>query len=210
MPPDGILAQVVLQGVSDLPEDRFITTYHFGTVAGPSSADRDAVADALTSFVVDQAPNATMTLHSMLGPQVSNSAEIRLYDLAATPPRTPTIYDLDISAPTGTPLPAEVALCGSYYAGQNVPRKRGRIFWGPLKSTVGDLLDGEFRPTVAARSSLRYAMQQLVADTGGGQNWCVYSRTDDLLRSITAGWVDAAFATQRRRGLAPTARSVFP
>lgn len=210
MPPNGILAQIVLQGSSDLPEDRFITTYHFGTTTPPTTAMKDAVADALTSFVLDLATGATATMHSLLGPQVSNSAEIRLYELQATPPRVPAIYDLDISAPTGTGLPAEVALCGSYYAGTNSPRRRGRIYWGPLKSTAGDMIEGEFRPTVAARSSLRYAMAALRTSLLSTNPWCVYSRADDALRTITNGWVDNAFDTQRRRGLAPSARSVFP
>src|SRR3569623_230375 len=115
MPPNGILAQIVLQGVSDLPEDRFVTTYHFGTTTPPTSSDDDAVAEALTSFVIDLAPNATLTLASMLGAQVSDSAELRTNRLNDTPPRVPTIYDLPISAGTGAALPAEVALCLSYY-----------------------------------------------------------------------------------------------
>jgi hypothetical protein len=45
----------------------------------------------------------------------------------------------------------------------------------------------------------------------GGEDveWAIYSPTANLHKTITDIWVDDAWDTQRRRGLAPTTRDTF-
>jgi len=44
-------------------------------------------------------------------------------------------------------------------------------------------------------------------ETAGGWDWVVYSPTNGNTVNVDNGWVDNAFDTQRRRGLAVTART---
>lgn len=199
-------AQVSLAMVSNIPEDSPVNTWHFQGVN--DSTGRDAIIDGLTDFY------DTMRLE--LADTVSqNGHRIKIYDMADPEPRAPIrdqTFNLT-SAPSGGPQAAEVALClsfqGDRVSGESQASRRGRIYFGPLDTTV---VDSAGRPSSAFQTKLANAGDTLMTFMlGGGWTmlWCVYSPTTSSLTPVTNGWVDNAFDIQRRRGLAPTSRVTF-
>jgi len=195
-----------------LPEDRFVTTYVFGSQDGgvPTDTDLDGIAARLQSFWTDDVVGGSGTLSALLGGQVNNASQIRLYRLNDDPPREPTVYDFTLTGTAATGMPAEVALCISYFATRNIAGRRGRIYIGPLSSSVGSFIGADWRPTTATRDTLAGKATDLLAAADlAGWPWALLS-SDGVARPITDGWVDDAFDTQRRRGLDPTDRTLWP
>lgn len=98
--------------------------------------------------------------------------------------------------------PREVCLCLSYFAGDNLPSQRGRIFLPVPYAQV---------PTTAKPSAtlMERAMELARQLSNIGEvdvDWSVYSRTNEVAMSITDSWCDNEWDTQRGRGLRPTAR----
>lgn len=214
--PGGLRAQLILNGTSGLPEDRFVTTWAFGAQDGPTPTDTqiDTVSGALAVFLTAAGTGQTRSMAAYLGTHVASPATIKIYRLGDPPPRDPTTYDVPHTTGTGA-MPAELALCGSFYASSNAPSRRGRIYWGPLSSSGnvfdGAATDGDARPALDFREDLLAALATLRDDVEiESTPWCVLSGTDGVLRRITNLWVDDAFDIQRRRGLAPTSRLVDP
>lgn len=199
-----IRAQVVFQGGSNLPEDRFVNTFHFVT-SGDFASTRASVSSALAAFY----GNAAGSVSSYLSEYVARTYSIKLYDLADAEPRQPTVTGHTMATyPAGALwLPEEVAVTASFRGDQPyTARRRGRVFIGPVNSNA--LSSGSTStPTRVAtgfRSALNTAMTGLKAASVG---WSVYSRASGLFVPVTNGWVDNAFDTQRRRGIAQNARS---
>lgn len=143
-----------------------------------------------------------------------NGHTFEWYRESDPPPRAPirtTVWNLT-SNPSGTPLPSEVALCCSFQADRisGVPqaRRRGRVYIGPL-STVALGTDG--RPAATFVTAMVNAGNDLVDASVASTTWkwSVFSRVLGTGSEVTNGWVDNAFDTQRRRGIAPSARTVF-
>lgn len=96
-------------------------------------------------------------------------------------------------------------------------RQRGRIFFGPLN--INAMTGAPARPSVNFRNSLINLGQKLIAfgDTplsnGVVARASVFSHAEPglpgLMRAIDNGWVDDAFDTQRRRGVAATGRTAL-
>lgn len=92
-------------------------------------------------------------------------------------------------------------------------RHRGRIYLGPLSNnslgagTNGPGLSDNLRDvaTKAAKQFLITAASTALE----GLAWSVWSRTNNLLTPIIAGWMDDAFDTQRRRGILASVRTAF-
>jgi hypothetical protein len=106
------------------------------------------------------------------------------------------------TSPAST-LPREQALCLSFYAGQNKPRQRGRVYLPIVWLGSGY---GGVRPTtpmMTAALSWRTIFENL-----GGVNidWVVWSEKDAQSRPVTDVWVDDEHDTVRSRGLRPTSR----
>ena len=114
-------------------------------------------------------------------------------------------------------LPTEVAIVLSFHGNlAGVPveaggirpqaRKRGRVFIGPLAAgaaaTTGPL--NETRPAAGCLQAITLAANTL--RQAAGPIWMIWSRSAGQLVPVTDGWVDDAFDTQRRRGVAPTLR----
>lgn len=214
--PRGIRAQLIMHGRSGLPEDRFVTTWAFLRNTDQSYADSaQAVADRLAAFISNTGANA-QSLEMFLSPAVLRGAdalEVRTYDLANGVPRAPTVftYDINTGAPTGG-LPAEVAVCGSFYAERNLPRQRGRVYFGPLGTSASAVdNNGRIVASPAIRDTLAAALEALKLGNEGPNQplWCVLSQADATMRMVTEGWVDDAFDTQRRRGEAPQQRVMW-
>ena len=99
-------------------------------------------------------------------------------------------------------------------------RRRGRIYLGPLAAVAADSSTG--RPNTSFVTAIKNAAAAYLASvtTDGTFTWVVHSHTtgaspgtyDETGNSVTVnqGWVDNAWDTQRRRGMAPTTRSAFP
>lgn len=165
------------------------------------------------------------------GPSVSRVANVHhhlVYDLAAEidTPGAGTgspIIDSTFSIPTqaGTAgMPSEVAMCLSYHAelagsvvevGATRPRSRrqGRVYLGPLSTAVmnEEAGMGVTRPRLVIRQEFADAAAAMIVGTG--HDWSIWSRKDSTVREIVGGWVDNAFDTQRRRGVATTSRINF-
>lgn len=205
--PNGIRAQLILQGNSGLPEDRFVTTWAFlrGTGLDYQTA-APGVAQVLHAFMTSTQTNGSK-LDSFLSPAVDKTAGklvIKTYDLGEDPPREPITFLEDFASPSSANgLPAEVAVCGSFVSFRNLKRNRGRIYFGPL--STGALTSEaplyRVRPSNTIITTLAQALEQLqIASFTQGLTWCVLSQADAELKPITEGWVDDAFDTQRRRG----------
>jgi len=139
----------------------------------------------------------------------------KIYDRADPKPRAPLFMGLwaFTLAPTGNPLPTESALClsfqGPLLSGVPQARRRGRVYLGPFNVTSLDLVG---RPTVAIRNALRNAgeVMRVASAAAGTYKWAVFSSVTGTPTTVTNGWVDDEFDTQRRRGRKPTTRVVFP
>lgn len=220
---DAIRAMCVFQGVSGLPEDRFVTTFHFARNPGVTiDVDAGLVAGWLDDFWNAIAPGATKALSAYLSDTAiaagPTAHEVRVYDLDDVEPREPHIFPLGkVAAGSLACLPNEVSVCLSYYGDRNIPRQRGRIFVGPLTSTAGapSAADHDLRVAANLQQDLVAAAEKLIADSAN--RWVVLSRgiyvdgqVPAEMYPVTAGWVDNAFDTVRKRGIKPSARVVFP
>lgn len=216
--PDIYRAQVVLPGKSGLPEDVFVNNWYFrnDVVLAPLGEVTGAIKRVLDSFYTGAAATGSR-VSNFLSPYIGVGTVYHIYDLGQAPPRTRhrEVASPLVGQPTST-LPTEVALCLSFYAGNNAPRRRGRIYIGPLGGNVLTTSTGSLPvpapgllETIADRASN-------VGRTTENVTWVMVTRggTKPPLeppnaRVITAGWVDSAWDTQRRRGLKATGRTVF-
>lgn len=132
---------------------------------------------------------------------------VKLYDLHGTKPVYPFArYD---RLPAGTiptaQSPRELAVCLSFYATVNRPRRRGRLYlpysWLTSASTAPNLIsstniDAWINPWVT-----------LFAGLGGADiDWVVFSKRDDDAFKVSTAWMDNEFDVIRGRGLKATYR----
>lgn len=209
-----------LQGSSNLPEDRFINVFHVRSEAVMTTAHLDDVCDFIAGFYSDVPSGQSDTVaHYMNSGADASGRSVKIYDMADAIPRSP----IRTSAPVVTAfnsttdnLPEELAVCLSYKAaggsGHPAARTRGRIYVGPL--TLNAMTSGsnlvQASPNNAFRDLLLAAGSQLQSDLNGiGYQWCVWSPTDAILHTIVQVSVDNAWDVQRRRGHAPSLRSVL-
>ena len=217
-------AQVIFPSVSGLPEDVFTNTLFF-TDAAVVKRSHAAVADLLETrmegfYNVAQGGASARITAAMSRAINWTGCLLKVYDLGDTPPRTPETRTLEFTQPTvSTVLPNEVAVVLSYRGGSGTsgggsadPRKRGRIYIGPLNTTAGAFsagADGDMSvntPIIDSMTKAAIWMRDVLTDELG---WLQYSRANDGFLAVTGGFVNNAFDTQRRRGLDPTTRTVW-
>lgn len=213
-------AQVVLAGLSNKPEDVTVNTFHFQH-ADYLPASRQLIVDYLTEFYnvastgTPSGPPIAQWLSRWLN-RTANKSVIKIYDLATPMPREPSPYTFTLgpaSSDVAPELPAEVALCASFYAGRNVQRKRGRVYLGPWIQgvNVDDTLQVERAiPSSVLIGSVAGALKRLIGKPDTGPRFAVWSPTNQTSDIVTAGWVDNAWDTQRRRGQDATLRTLVP
>lgn len=208
--PNLIRVQAVFGHTSGLPEDR--TVNNFGFIYADATYTFQEACDNIAEFGLDpfytSLGTAAGTLRSYMAKELT-SLEYRFYDLSVAPPRFPYIVPSATwsAPPAGTSIPSEVALCLSFVAGFNLPRRRGRIYLGPLNDQAF-ALNG--RPEAALISDLAAKGDDLLAySTFPDLFQVVISPTAQAAEQVTGGWVDNAFDTQRRRGVAPTSRTTY-
>lgn len=184
--------QIVMQGSSDLPEDRYVNTLYFDTGPGTGASELASSLGGIYEPFVQEWIGGVRAL------------TVNVYTPGMNPGGPEAVNQRPVT--TGQPGPHEVALCLSYYAGTNQPRNRGRIYAGPF---VSNGIAGS-RPGQALVDSL-LDLGEALSGAGpvlDGTSWQQRSATTGARRTVTDIWVDNAWDTQRRRGAAPTARSV--
>jgi len=200
----------VFQAFTNLPEDRFVNTFHF---SDPFNSEIE-VMSAVHDFYEGDRPS-TKPLADHLSPTILRPYEIKVYNLADPEPRVPEIFaqtlpDRPLQSSTG--VPEEVAICVSYHgAPPRTARRRGRIYFGPLGSTGEEVFPASSaaftRVPDPLITDLIDAAEQLIA---AGVGWCVRSTVPaENFVPITGGWVDNRFDTQRRRGPEVSLRTTF-
>lgn len=225
-------AQVIFQRLTDDPQDIVTNTWHFdGEDPGGAGVFSDtdyhnAVVAALNGFYTSCA--------SIFSDLIKDNPQVRIYDLrdpsAPGAPRLPEfIGNLTVDIPAigaDFRLVEEAAVCLSFAAepgsGLHPRRRRGRIFLGPLRSSVTEVVSGRLRVKAATRTQIAAAATELangISISGGSEQlkWAIYSRRtdelgatlDDSFHDVVSGWIDDAFDTQRSRGPAPTGRTTF-
>lgn len=208
--------QVALVNDSLLPRDEAQNVWHFNT-PNDVATDGPDIVTVLTNFYNTAHQNI---LFSNL---LTGGLRFKLYDLADPEPRPP-LYDVTgtLTGTLGAAYPAEVAVClsmqGPVIAGVPQARRRGRLYLGPISTAAGAAGTGDLRVAVSARQDIAEAAEDLMTQVVlPGLVWSVYSPTIDATGSLAAsfttvtnGFINDAFDTQRRRGLAPTTRTVFP
>lgn len=214
-------AQIVLKHVSGLAEDVATNTLYFLTSIGTDDTQMPLIAQAISDFFNVQPAGGSNAMASFFSNEMAqNGHEVKFYRMSDPEPRVPIgVFPFNFAfAINGDPLPGEVALClsfqGEKVSGLPQARRRGRIYVGRLDkdcSTSG-------RPSSALVTNLKSAGAALLAasDAAPDWSWHVYSPTQQqtsggwLSTAVENGWVDNAFDTQRRRGLAPTSRTLWP
>lgn len=196
-------AMSIMQMTSGIPDDAVVNTWHFGH---PTLPDLGAVAACWEDFMD--------AIKSMFSDVVDNGPHlIKFYDLAEPEPRVPMdelpwSFSSTLSGPT---LPAEVAIClsyrGSFESGEPRARRRGRMFLGPVDGstlTASGHIEGSTLGTLQTQfPAFVAALEESDAE------FSVYSRSDDVLYPVVAGWIDNAYDTIRSRGPEATARYTF-
>lgn len=191
----------VLHTADGLPENFVTNSWHFDDGGGQYSQ----IKDALTTFYV--------SLRGMYSPLIQQSGhEFKMYQVSDPEPRAPKasfFWQFD-AAPAGTALPSEVAMVLSFQAaqvsGQIQARRRGRVYLGPLN--VAQVAANGGRPATANTTLIKTAAQALLSASTASSTWkwSTYSTVNNNGFSVANGWVDDAFDTQRRRGVAPANR----
>ena len=213
---------VIFTAQTGHPKDNIVNTWHFTTPTASGEVDTQAVFDALVAAVKDfydtavvfgsvgggGVPVRSFVTSVALQPTVTVKiyrceTEIAL-GLSAEPLFT-TTFTLGAMA-SGAPYPAEVAICASFKSTPTDPAypaacQRGRVFVGGLDSAqAGGVASGRVYVGAGFRDVLCGAMKRLANVNAQGINWIVWSHKLHQAFPVTAGWVDDAFDTQRRRG----------
>lgn len=211
---------VTLNSTTGLAKDRVQNTFSFFGTDSRTSISA-AMGAGLVSFYNSAHLPGTTALCGFISGDISRSASfhtMKWYDYADPHPRAPfsvSTWSLGALVGSGVNLPKEVATCLSYQAdyasGISPARQRGRVYIGPLNtnvitgtSTSNPTLDTSYQ------AALRGAGAYLAGLATAGSKWGVRSRVLGIQSQVTKGWVDNAFDSQRRRGLAPTSRTTWP
>lgn len=201
--------QHILKGPSGLATDRYVNTWHFWRESGPVT-DFDNVRDMLKDFYT-KVPPAGQPICTQMSNLLSTTADLVAYNLDDAKPRQP-VYTSSygpITWGSGNAMPYEVALCASFQgapqSGEAQARKRNRVYIGPFRSSTSDV-DGH--PNDTCVEAVFEALKGLRVASGNSVNWTwsAYSALEHTSWPVQKVWVDDAWDTQRRRGMAPTKR----
>lgn len=183
-------AQIAWQFDSALPRDAVCITPHFDGLGGNAQAIADNLNTKLAAITaVGATPVWTIKVYDALRPKPN-------------PPLAIVVHPGG-GSPTTSFAPRDVALCLSFFAGVNSPRRRGRLYI-PMNFVPGSL---GLRPTSAQRSSVAAFVPALTTGYPTSVKWAVYSRRDGATFPVTDWFVDDEWDTQRKRGLRSTTRT---
>lgn len=184
-------AQIAWQLDSLLPRDAVCITPHFDGLGG----NAQSIANAL---------NVNLAANGLIGN--TPMWTIKVYDALKAKPNPPlaTVIHAGGGTPTTSGFPRDVALCLSFYAGVNSPRRRGRLYF-PKNFITGGL---GLRPTATQRDDVGGMAALFTTGMPTSVKWAVFSRRDQQTFPVTNWFVDDEWDTQRKRGLRPSARTV--
>jgi hypothetical protein len=185
---------VAAQLDTDLPRDRVINVLHFND-RGISSDEEQLCEDVATLF--------DTSWYSFTHPKIT----VTSYDQQGTQPIYPNAQFIKNPAAVAQPStrPREIALCLSFYSGQNIPRKRGRVYLSMAGHGGGAL---GLRPDPTERTAAMALATGLAGIGGVDVDWEVWSVAGNAGYPVTHAWCDDEWDVQRRRGLKATTRSL--
>ena len=202
-----IRIQHAFQDQNGNSEDRYMNTWHGLSTLQPADPELEDIATALRAFYD--------SIQSHLATHIDGPGRnIKMFNMDDAVPRQP-IYDVfDDPTPFSGPqaFPSEVACCLSFEGnpapGVNQARHRGRVYIGPLvrDTSAQGGVDLPARPTAVFRNAVLNAAFDLQAAWQAIDNftWCAHSEIAGTSVPVTRAWMDDAWDTQRRRGVAPT------
>lgn len=210
--------QVTFPTDNALPRDYVTNTWHFENPSPVFPSDYDNVRDLLEDFYTAVPTGQSQTIASRMSGELNGPALVKIYDLSDAPPRAP-IYEstFDITFATTDLLPSEVALVLSFQAervsGLPQNRRRNRVYLGPFNTAAGATGTGagRGRPSSTMTNVIQAAAQDLfdAANASVSWDWRIWSPYNSAALPVDNGWVDDAWDTQRRRGIAPSSRKTF-
>lgn len=215
-----LFLQAVLPYFTKLPKDVAVNTFHFRTPGDDLPAEAADAASRVKIFYNDSVASMTHPLAYYMSPVIdrtTGACVIKVFDMADTKPRTPIYQEgwtLGASASTKG-LPNEVAAVfsfqGARMSGLAQSRRRGRLFIGPLGEEALSFGSASVFPNLAAGLVTNgvKAAHNLAAAGSWDPIWCVYSRVNTNLVTVTNGWIDNDFDTQRSRGPSATSRNTW-
>ena len=176
------------------PRDRWVITPHFSTTTGIS----DGAADQLCEDLADAL--------QLWDSHAAREITVKAYDAQGTVPVYPVGSAIrDVGMFPASTAPREVALCLSFYSGQNIPRRRGRLYI-PYNCIV-DSGSPPLRPSQGQINQVAALVPIFTGLGGVDVDWCVFSRKDDAAYSVSNWWVDNEWDTMRSRGMRSTSRT---
>jgi hypothetical protein len=201
--------------------------------------DTDSLQTRITAFYNSVPSGGTQAIGKYIGLQVLRTTGVCkvMYYFSGPSISPPTDWGTPVrtlswtltAALVASGMPAEVAVCLSFHADlTDVPEtevnpspppaiirpashRRGRVYFGPcytgLISNEGANQDA--RITSSVRTNFAMAMKALHT-ANDSRTWAIQSKAADSFFEVEGGYCDDAFDTQRRRGSAPGARTLWP
>lgn len=204
--------QCIQQAFNDLPEDRYTNTFHVNMGPDFDTSDVSTIATPIVDAFYTSLVNFTAAY-------VKRTMQLNVYNLSDPPPRVPlsTTFTIPESGVSNPLLPLEVAGVLGYRATlPHTGRRRNRMYIGPLNQGCMDVgstssfpqLTNSFRNAVITAAQTMWASWQTAVGGNPSEGWIVYSPTSSALFPIHEVYVDNEADTQRRRGYAPTGRTL--
>jgi hypothetical protein len=172
---------------SALPRDVVQMTPHY------NGSDAQALANALKTNLINNANVATKPF------------KVSIYDAKKAPPSYPLATAEQTGTAPGSTTARELCLCLSYYAVNNRPSLRGRMYI-PVTLLGGGTIP--VRPSSGLMTSCLGWKSTFGAGLPASTFWTVYSRKLGTDAQVTNVWVDDEWDIQRSRGLRGTTRQV--
>jgi len=185
--------QVSMAADTALPRDRVVMTPHFN--AGGVVVDPQGLCDDLAA-----------ALHTWTAPQGTREIKVTAYDAQGTPPVFPQAEAIvNANLAPASEHPRELAVCLSFFGNANRPRMRGRLYV-PVFLALGAASSTLLRPSAGLRQKVADLVPILTGLGGSDVDWSIYSRLDNVPRSVKNWFVDDEWDIVRSRGLRPTTR----
>ena len=202
------LVQLSLAMDTAVVADAEVNTWSIYTATAKDAATAADVEPKLDEFYT--------SLEAHWSALLSGAVTVKWYDRADPLPRAPwrtSSFNFGITNTALSSMPAEVALAMSFHAapvsGVSPARRKGRIYLGPFNAGEGGFSGGRPGDTMRANIALAGGVFQDASAADADWTWQVWSSVDQVGREVVGGHVDNAWDTQRRRGVAPTARSTW-
>lgn len=211
-----LLIQHAFQDVNGLSEDRYVNTFHAVPNIPPLGGDLAQLAQNVKDFYQFVSSTTDSIRLFMAHHSQGANSTVKIWNLDDPIPRDPVYeetYDPPVGNASAVALPTEVSSCISFEAepesGIPQARRRGRIYIGPLNVSAVDVVSSlnKSRPDSQFMTTCVEAYWNLIeTSVADGYFIMQYSPTTGDPAGIFRIWMDDAWDTQRRRGIAPTGR----